>query len=576
MPAAQTRTILLRFAASQRLSAPIRKLEIRRACLTFAVVAVLVSAGCGGNAAAPAPAQQLQAVAPPAPTLTIAPASATVPVGTTEPFSASLAGVATSAVIWTATAGTIDTGGTYTAPPTVPAGGVATVTAKTSAGIAATATVTVTSNPISVAITPQTATMKAGARLTFTATVSGTSNQGVTWTAGGSGDLGALGNGIYQPPTPLLSPKQVTVTATSTADASKSATATVSVLPFDNQEEQPFPIHLGTSGVTAATADCCTGTLGSLLADQNGVQYVLSNNHVIGELGAAQAGDSIVQPGYVDTLCDRTVPAVVAHFTAAPALTADVDAAIAQVVPGAVDPQGGIIGFGGSFPDRPDIATPPSATVETPAVGAQVALSGRTSGLSCGAVVAVAATVQVEYLKGCGNGAFFNHTFNNLVIASALSQPGDSGSLMVDAQNARPIALTGFGNGDFTAGNPAADVLEALHSTTGNTFSFVGGADHAVSCAAATTSSVRTLRRVSADSLARAADAQRRHAAELFTVPSVFGVGVGADENSAALLVFTESATAALPSELDGVPVRAVVTPRFHALTARGRNRCRQ
>jgi len=55
-----------------------------------------------------------------------------------------------------------------------------------------------------------------------------------------------------------------------TRTPTKTASATVTVTSLENQEQQAFPVKLGTSGVNGSAGDCCSGTLGSLIADQNG------------------------------------------------------------------------------------------------------------------------------------------------------------------------------------------------------------------------------------------------------------------------------------------------------------------
>jgi hypothetical protein len=75
--------------------------------------------------------------------VTIAPTSVTVPAGQTQQFTAIVSGVSSTAVIWSATAGTINASGLYTAPSTTPATAMVTATAKADAKISAQAVVTV-------------------------------------------------------------------------------------------------------------------------------------------------------------------------------------------------------------------------------------------------------------------------------------------------------------------------------------------------------------------------------------------------------------------------------------------------
>ncbi|HYP29352.1 MAG TPA: hypothetical protein VE262_21755, partial [Blastocatellia bacterium] len=101
-------------------------------------------------------------------------------------------------------------------------------------------------------------------------------------------------------------------------------------------------LRFGVSGgnVNDATRRfCCSGTLGALMTD--GInQYILSNNHVMGLSGRAVAGQDISQPGLIDNGC--RIATVVADFTVAPALSSNVDAAIAQLRTGTMDATGAI------------------------------------------------------------------------------------------------------------------------------------------------------------------------------------------------------------------------------------------
>src|SRR5260370_6002537 len=116
-----------------------------------------------------------------------------------------------------------------------------------------------------------------------------------------------------------------------------------------NQVKQTPPILLGTSGGNvhdASKAFCCSGTLGSLVT-KNGVQYILSNNHVLADADTATVGDAISQPGLVDVGCNASATQTVAKFSQAiPLHTGNVDTAIAQVVPGEVDASGAILEIG--------------------------------------------------------------------------------------------------------------------------------------------------------------------------------------------------------------------------------------
>ena len=212
----------------------------------------------------------------------------------------------------------------------------------------------------------------------FNANVTGNANTAVTWqvngTAGGSQKLGFISsNGLYVAPSAVPTKSDgkgntttttVTVTAVSQADTSASGHSTVTIVP-DNANAQSGAIELGTSGSNAKdfntntsthTTTCCGGTLGSLVT-RGGVQYILSNNHILARSDAgtatngATAGDAIVQPGLIDTTtCTTAGTTTVANLTqffnlqSSPA--PNIDAAIAQVVSGKVDTTGKIVYLG--------------------------------------------------------------------------------------------------------------------------------------------------------------------------------------------------------------------------------------
>lgn len=256
---------------------------------------LLFTGGCGGDGTNSALVQ-------PQVVVTLSPSNATVPIGTLQPFTGSVTGTMSAAVTWTASAGTIDATGNYTAPSSVPNGVTATVTAISMSNHSAisSAAVTITTKAVALSVSTQNITVKAAFSQFYTATVGGTTNTSVNWSVNDlPGDTtfpGAIVNGHYTAPALVVTTDTYSVTATSTADPTKTASASVTVTPLENQEQQAFPIKLGASGVNA-NADCCSGTLGSLLADENGRQYIPSNSHILGRVGHASVGEAIVQPG---------------------------------------------------------------------------------------------------------------------------------------------------------------------------------------------------------------------------------------------------------------------------------------
>lgn len=399
---------------------------------------------------------------------------------------------------------------------------------------------------------------------------------------GGNSSIGTIvptaGGAVYTA-SAVPSPDSVTVAATSQADASVSGQAKVTVVyPDDAAQAQAFPIHLGTSGgnVTDLTASgnetiCCSGTLGSLVS-RDGTFFILSNNHVLDRSGQGHPGDPISQPGLTDNRCHAgTIVASLAQ--AAPLMTSNVDAAIALVAPGAVDLSGAILDLGvaGPLGIAPE---PPSATPGDPATvlaaGTRVAKTGRSTGLTCSTLSAISADIQVDYSSSCGGPTEFTVTFTNqLVISGAgFSEAGDSGSLIVTSDAARPLGLLFAGTSTTTAAHPIAAVLNALQNPSTNEVPrIVGGADHPVSCAAMADLSGQPPVDIptgapSPEELARVTAARDRFGKQILEDPAVAALGIGTSgdrPSEGALLVYLRGRPkGSIPGTLGGVRTRVL------------------
>jgi hypothetical protein len=374
----------------------------------------------------------------------------------------------------------------------------------------------------------------------------------------------------------------LTVTAVSVASSTASGTATVTLLPA-NQDTQSLPIALGASGGNAndlstsgKTITCCGGTLGSLVS-RGGTLFVLSNNHVLARSDIAVAGDPISSPGLIDNNCRSatTVANLTQFYNLETGPPPKIDAAIAQVVSGDINPNGEIL-YLGSTTDSNKVPVPgaPHAGTGVPAtVGENVAKSGRSTGLTCSTVLAVNTATSVQYQKGCGTGATFNENFTNQVdvAGGSFSAEGDSGSIIVDQNTADPVALLFAGSDTDTVGNPVLDVLTFFGSGS-NSMTFVGVAPHAViGCTLPTTpqSGKLTTTSVTSQALEEAVAARDAHYPELLSHPEVQAVGVGASYDApgkAAVLLFVrpgQTRQTALPATVDGVRTRIVEGPLF-------------
>lgn len=239
---------------------------------------------------------------------------------------------------------------------------------------------------------------------------------------------------------------------------------------------QTPPIQLGTSGgwrYDLANGYCCGGTLGSLIS-KGGTQYVLSNWHVLysdivngGNGRTAQPGDAVIQPGLIDVNCNQNnaqnVATLVSGGGSLP--SANVDAGIAQVIPGMVRTDGAIL----------EIGTISSSTVGA-SIGQAVKKSGRTTGLGRASVTGLNASVQIAYENECAGGSAFTKTFTGQIITSnsrcSFLDGGDSGSLMVEdvTTNPRAVGLLFAGsvscnNSSIAIANPIGSVLSYYGAT---------------------------------------------------------------------------------------------------------------
>jgi hypothetical protein len=429
-------------------------------------------------------------------------------------------------------------------------------------------------------VSPSTAIVATSTTQQFTATVTGIANTAVNWTvngtAGGNSTVGTISaSGLYTAPSSIPTPATVTVTAADQASPSLTGTASVTVInPPNNQQAQSFPIKLGTTGgnvndftINGKIITCCSGTLGSLVLRGSGQFFILSNNHVLARSDQAKAGEEISQPGLVDNNCNPGNP--VAKLTqAAPLKTSGVDAAIAAIDPGAVDLTGSILDLGSNGGPAA-----PAGTPEVASVMMTVAKSGRSSGLTCSSVQSINTATRIDYQTGCNGGTTFTVTFNNQVVVGggSFSSAGDSGSLIVDSQTARPVALLYGGNSTSTVGNPIQAVLTALKDpSSGSAPAIVGGPQHPVACPASSAAARANAAMLSEQEVQRATAVKMKHEVSLLSDPAVIGVGVGASDDNpgeAALVVYVdrEKTPAPVPAAIEGVRTKVIVTDRFHA-----------
>lgn len=270
------------------------------------------------------------------------------------------------------------------------------------------------------------------------------------------------------------------------------------------------------AGVSIGHYKITAGTLGAIVTDRaTGAKLVLSNNHVLANSNDAVVGDAILQPGPIDGginpgdvvarlerfiriyyegetveeppkpdpqppsgSCDilevivlltnliasllgsekrvaaasnvaaASASAPVPVAMAAPSTTAQVvDNRVDCAVARPVDPNmfsDEIMGIGRVSGTKP-------ATL-----GMRIRKHGRTTGYTEALVTLLNATITVAYGPGQAR-------FTNQIIAQAMSQGGDSGSLVVDGTENKAVGLLFAGSNLATIINPIDAVLDALN-----------------------------------------------------------------------------------------------------------------
>ena len=236
-------------------------------------------------------------------------------------------------------------------------------------------------------------------------------------------------------------------------------------------------------GVSVGHFRVSAGTLGGVVRDRaTGTPLILSNNHVLANSNDAQVGDAILQPGGADggniatdtiATLERFVPIVfntqsgqcgvastyaqIGNALAAlmgsshriepihinPQATNVVDAAVARPVNDA-DLLAEIMGIG-------LIAGTTQAELGMP-----IRKSGRTTGFTTGEILAIDATVNVNF----GNGR--TASFDGQFVAGPMSDGGDSGSLIIAADAPEAVGLLFAGSTQTTIFNPMQTVLDLL------------------------------------------------------------------------------------------------------------------
>ncbi|MDP5292966.1 hypothetical protein Q9290_11805 [Oceanimonas sp. CHS3-5] len=361
--------------------------------------------------------------------------------------------------------------------------------------------------------------------------------------------------------------------------------------------------QMGVSGgsiehvLNRARAYCYTGTLGALVKDASGAEYMLSNNHVLAkendpDNSLEPDGNIMIQPGLLDegacslSLGDPShrvgyladwVPLQFGKGKNPPENI--VDAAIASNEGMSAE----ILGIGGLSDN----------TVAAPPLGLAVQKSGRTTGHTFGQVTAVDVTLTVDYSSGQ---ARFVNQLELTGTCMNFSDSGDSGSVIVTvpastSDGADAVGLLFAGGGDLTFANPINTVLEAL-TVTQPPLTMVASAAGTESGALTDQMPDPALcgdegdaggppsdppgrgnkKNLDHPAIANASAVALRHSAALLATPGVYGHGIGLNtQGDPVIRVYTDKAArrpasgTGIPAALDGVAVMTVPTGPIRA-----------
>lgn len=261
------------------------------------------------------------------------------------------------------------------------------------------------------------------------------------------------------------------------------------------------------SGVSIGHYKITAGTLGTIVTDRRtGEKLILSNNHVLANSNDALVGDPILQPGAADggtnpadmvarlerfvkisyegdpvgplpptpdpgdnTGCDiltiivnivnalgallgssSRISAVPQTSVKSTAQMPPTSQALDNLVDGAVAKPINPDAFTGEIRGIGQVSGTKAATL-----GMRVRKSGRTTDYTEGTVTLLNATVNVAYGAKVAR-------FTSQVITEAMSQGGDSGSLIVDGTDNKAVGLLFAGSSVATIFNPINAVLDAL------------------------------------------------------------------------------------------------------------------
>ena len=246
--------------------------------------------------------------------------------------------------------------------------------------------------------------------------------------------------------------------------------------PTDRWRPAPGGVSIGHRHITA-------GTLGVVVRDRAADErLILSNNHVLANCNDAEPGDPILQPGPADGgREDEDAIAELLRFSPIRYREQPGTCGLAGAAAGIANALARLMGSRHRLQSRQMDETATNRVdaalarpvgddlildgildigvvteVAEPVLGMPVHKSGRTTGHTRGQVTVLDATVDVSY--GPGRTA----RFEGQILTTAMSQGGDSGSLLVTDAPSRAVGLLFGGSEVVTIHNPIQQVLDEL------------------------------------------------------------------------------------------------------------------
>lgn len=253
-------------------------------------------------------------------------------------------------------------------------------------------------------------------------------------------------------------------------------TEEIKALAVGHEVDRKSRIRPAPGGVSIGHPLITAGTLG-MIVKKKGVNYILSNNHVLADCNDALPGDQTWQPGRHDggresDTIGHLAAFVPIHFineSSCPIANAIVKAfnALAGLLnrktrlPNPVSALSNKVDCAISKPLFDEDISQEILEIGKPVgfgeakVGDRVKKSGRTTKLTEGNVIAIDGAVNISYGEKVA-------VFEDQIITSAMSEGGDSGSAVLNGKNIA-VGLLFAGSISLTIMNKISNVIEALH-----------------------------------------------------------------------------------------------------------------